>query len=72
MQAERHYANSIEKLAERLNQKGIKDDTEMIIKSGYVGVNFEITIEHNGLITKAWTIIAEGPIQRPHYRYLVK
>jgi len=70
--AERHYEDSLVKLSNRLNQKGIKDDTNFTIKSGRIGMNFELTIEHESLITKAWTIIAEGPIQRPHYRYLVK
>jgi len=72
MMANLHYTNSIQKLADRLHEKGITDKTEYKIKSGRVGVNIEMLIEHNGTFTKAWTIIAEGPIQRPHYRYLVK
>jgi hypothetical protein len=69
--AERHYSDSIIKLASRLREKGVTLE-DMTIKSGRIGMNFEIVIDCNGVITKAWTIIAEGPIQRPHYRYLVK
>lgn len=70
--AERHFKYSIEKLGRILNDKGVTDETEFTITSGYVGVNFECVINHAGGITRAWTIIAEGPIVRPHYRYLIK
>lgn len=70
--AELHYEQSIEKLVFRLNKKGVVDGSDFVITSGRVGVNFECRIEHDGKVTKAWTIIAEGAIQRPHYRYLVK
>ena len=69
-EAEMHYESSLIKLAERLKAKGIVDNFE--ITSGRVGMNFEVTIKHEKGITRAWTIIAEGLIQRPHYRYLVK
>jgi hypothetical protein len=66
-----HYQMSILKLADRLHAKGITDDFE--ITRQRLGVNFEIVIKHpNGKYTKAWTIIASGPIQCPHYRFLVK
>jgi hypothetical protein len=68
--AEFHYESSLLKLAERLIIKGITGD--YTIKSGYVGVNFEVTIEGEKGTVRAWTIIAEGPIVRAHYRYLVK
>lgn len=70
--AEKHYEDSIENLALRLNQKGIKDDTKMEIETATIGANITTTIKHEGTITKAWTIIAEGVVQRPHYRYLIK
>lgn len=70
--AENHYMGSIGKLATRLNSLGITDDSNFKVESGRVGQNFECYIKHEKGITKAWTIIAEGPIQRPHYRYLVK
>ena len=68
--AELHYEDSLNKLAERLVIKGISENYK--IESGYVGVNFEVNITHDLGTVKAWTIIAEGPIQRAHYRYLVK
>jgi len=70
--AKRHYEESLIKLSDRLNAKGIKDETNFTIKQGRLSDNFEIEIEHNGVITRAWTIIAYGPVQCPHYRYLVK
>lgn len=67
-----HYNQSIEKLAFRLNKKGVIDGSSFTITKAKVGVNLEITIKHDNKVTKAWTIVAEGEIQRPHYRYLVK
>jgi hypothetical protein len=72
MFAERHYADSVEKLAQRLHDKGLTEGQSFEITSGWVGVNFNIIIKHGDEVTKAWTIVASGPIQRPHYRYLVK
>jgi hypothetical protein len=69
--ANRHYNDSICKLSDRLMKKGV-DVKKMTIKTAQVGINIEITIECNGVITRAWTIVAEGEIQRAHYRYLVK
>jgi len=71
-QAEEHYTESIIRLAKRLNDKGITANSKFTIHSARVGVNFECYIHHENGITKAWTIIASGPVQQPHYRYLVK
>jgi len=70
--AKDHYDNSILKLRNRLAAKGI--GTNFDIKSSRLGVNFDMTIRDNdtGQTVRAWTIVASGPIQRPHYRYLVK
>lgn len=68
--AEAHYESSLIKLASRLAAKGVEGDME--ITSGRVGHNFEVNIKHSKGVTRAWTIIAEGPIVRAHYRYLVK
>jgi hypothetical protein len=65
-----HYENSLLRLAARLEAKGIKGDFTAV--SGRVGLNFEVVIRHGDTSTRAWTIIAEGPIVRAHYRYLVK
>lgn len=70
--AEDHYNNSIMKLAARLNSIGITDDKKFTMRSAGIGVNFECIITHERGETRAYTIIASGPIQRPHYRYLVK
>lgn len=69
---ERHYEDSLAKLVFRLNKKGVNDETPVEIRKAWVGINLEITIEHEGKVTRAFTIKAEGAIQRPHYRYLVK
>ena len=68
--AEAHYESSLIKLAARLTAKGVEGDME--ITSGWVGQNFEVNIKHSKGVTRAWTIVAEGPIVRAHYRYLVK
>ncbi len=80
--AELHYISSIDKLAYRLVKKGVNENEHFSITSGRVGVNFECVIKHNYIndvptkftkaFTKAFTIIASGPIQQPHYRYLIK
>jgi len=48
------------------------DWTNIKIENGSVGVNINITITDGEQTVRAWTIIAEGEIQRPHYRYLIK
>jgi len=76
--AEEHYNNSIIKLASKLYNKGILKNEKIEVTSSKIKQNFECTIHHNfdgekyTKQTRAWTIIAEGPIQRPHYRYLIK
>jgi hypothetical protein len=72
--ANEHYNSSINKLVDRLQNKGISVCyNNFKIEYSSLGVNFEMTIKHeDGTITRAYTIIAEGPIQRPHYRFLVK
>jgi len=67
-----HYQQSLDKLVYRLEQKGIVGN-EFEVAHQRLGVNFEVIINlSNGNVVKAWTIIAEGPIIRPHYRFLVK
>ena len=69
--AEFHYKLSIEKLADRIMKKGLKIDS-IKITSGRLNLNFEVTLTDGEKTVRAWTIIASGEIQRPHYRYLVK
>ena len=69
--AEAHYENSIEKLAYRIQQKELNvEDLKMV--TSHIGVNIETTMTDGNKTVRAWTIIAGGPVQRPHYRYLVK
>lgn len=70
--AERHYTDSIIKLAARIEKKGLDQET-IEIKTAHVDVNIETTLtDATGKRVRAWTIIASGPCVRPHYRYLVK
>ena len=66
-----HYENSLNKLVDRIMKKNL-DWTNIKIENGSVGVNINITITDGEQTVRAWTIIAEGEIQRPHYRYLIK
>jgi len=69
--AEKHYIQSIEKLAFRVESKELNIDA-IQVTSGFQGVNFECTITDGIKKVRAFTIIAEGEIVRPHYRYLIK
>jgi hypothetical protein len=69
--AEKHYEQSLEKLAYRIAEKTL-DFEHMTVKTGTVGVNIETTITDGITTVRAFTIIAQGPINRPHYRYLIK
>lgn len=72
--ARKHYLNSLLKLSDRLVKKGIGETRgeELVVKKARIGVNLEMLISVDSIQVKAWTIVAEGMIQRPHYRYLVK
>lgn len=69
--AELHYENSILKLAERIEKKSL-DINNLNIITSKLGINIEMTLTDGNKTVKAFTIVAEGEIQRPHYRYLVK
>lgn len=70
--ANRHYQYSLDKLVFRLVKKGVTTD-DFSITNESIGVNINLNILHaDGKLTKACTIIAEGEIQRPHYRFLIK
>jgi hypothetical protein len=69
--ANTHYETSIAKLAYRIESKGLNQHNLNVVTS-HIGVNIETTITDGSKIVRAFTIIAEGLIQRPHYRYLVK
>ncbi len=69
--AEMHYEDSIIKLASRIEQKGLNID-KLSVKTSHIGVNIDTVLTDGIVSVKTWTIIASGPIQKPHYRYLVK
>jgi hypothetical protein len=70
-QAGEHYESSILKLSAKIEKKGLNFE-KLEVKSGMVGVNFETTLTDGKKIVKAFTIVASGDIQKPHYRYLIK
>ena len=69
--AELHYISSISKLAARLVSKGLDVDN-ITVTSSHIGVNIDIVIDDGEKTVRAYTVVAGGPVQRPHYRYLVK
>lgn len=69
--AKEHYEISIEKLAARIQKKGLNLD-KLKTSTSHIGVNIETTLTDGNKTVRAFTIIAEGEIQRPHYRYLIK
>jgi hypothetical protein len=69
--AEMHYESSIIKLADRIDKKGLKQDKITVVTS-HIGVNINTTLTDGEKTVREFTIIAEGEIQRPHYRYLIK
>lgn len=69
--ARRHHADCVSKLAHRLTEKGLVDLSDLTMTKGRIGVNLEMEFSFKGIIVYARTIIAEGPIVRAHYRYLI-
>jgi len=69
--AEKHYDDSIIKLALRIEKKGLDLD-KLEVSTSYLDPNISTTITDGVKNVCAYTIIAGGNIQRPHYRYLVK
>lgn len=72
---EKHAVDSYEsacfKLAARIEKKGLNTDA-ITIKRAEIGVNIETTFTDGVQTVRAFTIIASGDVQKPHYRYLVK
>lgn len=66
-----HYENSILKLANRIQKKGLNEES-LHVETARVGVNLETTLTDGEKTVRAWTIVAWGDVQRPHYRYLIK
>lgn len=69
--AEKHYENSIIKLASRIAKKGLNID-KLTANTSRIGVNIETTLTDGEKTVHAYTIVAWGEIQKPHYRYLIR
>lgn len=69
--AKEHYLNSIKKLAFRIEKKGLNENN-LKMSTSYLDPNISTIITDGEKTVSAFTIIASGMIQRPHYRYLVK
>lgn len=69
--AERHYEDSIEKLALRIEKKAMNENN-LKVQTSHIGVNINTTLTDGEKTVRAFTIIASGEVQRPHYRYLIK
>ena len=67
----KHYNNSIEKLAARIEKKGLNKKS-LKLKTSFLDPNINTQITDGKKTVNAYTIIASGPVQKPHYRYLVK
>lgn len=70
--AEAHYEDSLAKLAYRCHGKGIRPTSKLEVKTAHIDRNITTVLTDGTVNVKAWTIIASGPVQRPHYRYLIK
>lgn len=69
--AEKHYTQSIAKLALRIEQKQLNINNLKAVTS-HIGVNIDTTLTDGEKVVRAFTIIANGEINRPHYRYLIR
>lgn len=66
-----HYNSAISTLAFRIEDKGLNINSMEVLKSGISG-NIELLLSDGENSIKAWTIWAEGEVNRPHFRYLVR
>lgn len=69
--AKKHYANSVLKLAARVQKKGLNEEN-LKATTSHIGVNIDTTLTDGEKSVRAFTILAAGEINRPHYRYLIK
>jgi hypothetical protein len=58
-------------LVDRIDKKNL-DLNKLSIQSKSIGININMILTDGIKTIKAYTVIAEGCVQRPHYRYLVK
>lgn len=69
--AKKHYTNSVLKLAARVEKKGLNEE-KIKATTSHIGVNIDTTLTDGEKSVRAFTILAAGEINRPHYRYLIK
>ena len=69
--AEIHFKKSVEKLAFRMIEKGLNPAITNVVVD-YVGANLNCVVSDGEKQVKAQTILAGGPVQKPHFRYLIK
>jgi len=69
--ANEHYENSIIKLAIRI-QKYEMDLDKLEVTTSKIGVNINAILTDGNKTIRAYTILASGEVQKPHYRFLVK
>lgn len=69
--AEAHFESSLAKLSDRIEKKEF-DIEKLRVFTSHVGINIDTVLSDGVKTVRAWTVIASGPVQRPHYRYLVK
>lgn len=69
--AEDHYEDSILKLAARIQAKEL-NESALQVKTAHIAQNIETVLTDGVQTVKAFTIIASGEVQKPHYRYLIK
>lgn len=73
IEAEKHYKASIQKLAFRIESKGLNFDKLEVLRNPSIRVgDLQISITDGFKTVRAYTVLAWGEIQRPHYRYLIK
>lgn len=66
-----HYHNSILKLAIRVEKYGLNVE-KLVVTASHIGVNLDCTLTDGQKTIRAFTIVASGDVQRPHYRFLIK
>ena len=73
IEAESRYKSSIEKLSLRIESKELNLDKLDIIRNPSIRVgDLQISITDGVSTVRAYTVLAWGEVNRPHYRYLVK
>lgn len=73
-EAAEHYEHSIVKLAGRIIAKGLDiENLTLSTESNMQKGNISTTIKDGkGTVVRAFTILAWGEVNAPHYRYLIK